>query len=373
MTKNKVATQNENKRKLISIPIKNFINDYAYRIDIDADYQRDQVWSKEQREELLDSILENIDIPKIYLAEVKNNKEFDYECIDGKQRMLTLINFFKPEQKDKPLTVGIISKTYTYAQLKKNRPLDAERIENYELHFIVYDKDFFEEKTENFINKIFRRLQLGIRLNAGETLKSYTGTIRNFIFKDVGGNGPFLKNTGLSEKRYQKELALAQICFNSFSTYKSSGEFERARTKDIEEFFLQNEYIKNTDQNLLRIKKVLKLMNSAFSGKAKYISGRASAVSAYLFIENLYLDKKQKLIPNFVEFYLKLLNEIKENMVLLRQYKEPQNRLIMDKFQKHILQASVEPYSIKRRNEFLKEAFAYYLNPKTKGKIINGK
>ena len=162
MAKNKSTKKDGFKRRLAPISVREFIDDYAYRIDIDADYQRDQVWSKEQREELLDSIQEDIDIPKIYLAEVKNNKEFDYECIDGKQRMLTLINFLKPEQADKPLTVSIISKKYTYAQLKKERPSDAKRMEDYELHFIIYDKDFFEEKTENFINKIFRRLQLGI-------------------------------------------------------------------------------------------------------------------------------------------------------------------------------------------------------------------
>lgn len=356
-------------RKLITISIKEFVNDYAYRIDLDADYQRDKIWSTEKREELLDSILENIDIPKIYLAEVKNDKQFEYECIDGKQRMVTLLNFFKPEPTEKPLTVAIISKTYTYQQLNKSHINYAKQMEDYKLHFIIYEKNFFEEKTENFINKIFRRLQLGMRLAAGETLKSYTGSIRNFIFKEIGGNGPFLKNTGLSEKRYQKELALAQICYNSFNRYIDGTEnFERARTSDIEDFLEKNQYINITDENLLRIRKILNIMDSTFGRNAKYITGRASAVSAYLFIENLYKNKKEKLIPKFVEFYLSLLKDIKQNMVLIRQYKEPKNLLIMDKFQKYILQASVETYSIKRRDEFLKIAFEIYLK---KGEIIS--
>jgi hypothetical protein len=45
----------------------------------------------------------------------------------------------------------------------------------------------------------------------------------------------------------------------------------------------------------------------------------------------------------------------------------------MEEFQKYILQASVEAYSIKRRHEYLRKAFNYYLDPKTKGKIIGGK
>jgi hypothetical protein len=42
----------------------------------------------------------------------------------------------------------------------------------------------------------------------------------------------------------------------------------------------------------------------------------------------------------------------------------------MDDFQKYVLQASVEPSSIRRRHKFLEEAFAYYKDPATNGKIL---
>src|SRR5271163_2869182 len=101
-------TEDHITRDLESIPIKKFIEDYAYRIDLDADYQREKIWSREHQERLIDSIIRNIDIPKLYLARIKGNENFDYECIDGKQRMATLLNFFKPEQStDSPLTVRI--------------------------------------------------------------------------------------------------------------------------------------------------------------------------------------------------------------------------------------------------------------------------
>lgn len=365
----KVDTETNKKRELKTISVKEFIDHYSYRIDMNTDYQRDKIWSPEQQEDLLDSIIENIDIPKLYLAEVDDKSEFDYECIDGKQRMFSLLDFFKPDDSvKKPLHVRIVSTLYTYNQLKKNHPNYAKQMEDYKLHFLIYKKSFLEEKTEDFINKIFRRLQLGIRLNAGEILKSYTGVLRDFIFKDISGRGPFLRNTGLSEKRFQKELALAQICFNSFKRYTEGVDnFARARTSDLEDFIINNLRIRKDDENLLRIKKVLDIMNSSFGKGAKNISGRASVISAYLFIEDLFVSNKQKLISNFARFYLKLLNDIKGNMVSIRNYKEPNNRLIMDRFQKYILQASVESYSIKRRHEFLDEAFKHYLKT---GKII---
>jgi len=60
-------------------------------------------------------------------------------------------------------------------------------------------------------------------------------------------------------------------------------------------------------------------------------------------------------------------------MELLSKYEQPANSIIMEEFQKYILQASVEGYSIKRRHDFLKKAFDYYRDSKTKGKIIGSK
>jgi hypothetical protein len=60
-------------------------------------------------------------------------------------------------------------------------------------------------------------------------------------------------------------------------------------------------------------------------------------------------------------------------MDLLSKYNKPRNSIVMEEFQKYILQASVEGYSIKRRHNFLTKTFEYYRTPKTKGKIIGSK
>lgn len=357
------------KRKIKPIKVKKFIDDYIYRIDLDADYQREKIWSRKNQEDLLDSIIQNIDIPKIYLAEVKDDKQFDFECIDGKQRMATLLSFFKPEPtEDNPLTVKVAGEKYTYKRLKKELPELAKKIENFDLTFIIYPKI----EDEEFIREIFRRLQLGVRLNSGELLKTYTGTLRDFIYKEMGNNAPFFRNTKLSEKRFSRQFTLAQICINSFKR-KETGDFGRARFTDLEDFLKENYNLDKNNENLVRIKEVLKLMDKNFGSDAEHISSRAVAVSAYLFVEDLYQNRKTSSISDFVKFYIKLLTEIKKNMELLSNYDKPKNTTIMEEFQKYILQASVEPYSIRRRNDFLKKAFQHYLDPKTKGKIIGSK
>src|SRR5216684_5008221 len=109
------------KADTFSITIKELVGSFIYTIDLDADYQREKIWSTRDQQLLVDSILKDIDIPKLYLASVEDNKQFDYECIDGKQRMLTLLAFFKPEQdKDRKaaLTLPLFNRQYSYQELQ---------------------------------------------------------------------------------------------------------------------------------------------------------------------------------------------------------------------------------------------------------------
>jgi hypothetical protein len=354
------------RRKLRSISVKTFIDDYVYRIDLEAEYQREKIWSRKNQEELLDSIIKNIDIPKLYLAQLTDNENFDYECIDGKQRMATLLSFFKPEpNEENPLVVRVAGEKYTYKRLKKELPALAKKFENFKLTFVIYP----EIDDEDFLREIFRRLQLGVRLNSGELLKAYTGAIRDFVYEDMGKDAPFLKRTSLLERRFSREVTLAQMCINSFSRAET-GAFARARTRDLEEFFKEKYELDEKDENLARIRKVLEIMDEQFADKATSISSRAVAVSAYLFVEGLYLRRATNLVPNFVVFYLRLLDEIKSDLLLLRRYQTPTNPTVLEGFQKHISQASVEPYAIRGRDQFLAKAFEYYLDPKTGGKIV---
>jgi hypothetical protein len=361
-------TKSRARRELKSIPVKEFIDDYVYRIDLDADYQREKIWSREDQEKLIDSIIQNIDIPKIYLARVEGNDNFDFECIDGKQRMATLLNCFKPDRtEDNLLTVRIAGERYTFERLKKELPALAEKSETFELSFVTYPDNLDEE----FVREIFRRLQLGVRLNSGELLKTHSGALRDFVYKEMGKDAPFLRFTHLSEKRFSRQFTLAQICINSFAR-NETGEFVRARYDDLEEFFKEKYKLDKKDANLARIREVLKIMDKHFGESANSISSRAVAVSAYLFVEGLFVRDKSNLLPRFVDFFVGLLDEIKSNLKQLSDFEKPANSMILEEFQKYISQASVEPYAIRRRNQFLERAFEHYLDPKTKGKIIGG-
>jgi hypothetical protein len=351
------------KRDVKSISVKDFIDDYLYRIDLDADYQREKIWSRSDQEGLIDSIVQDIDIPKMYLMKVTGKENFDFECIDGKQRMTALLNFVKPDPgQSNPLTVSIAGKRYTYKALRKEWPQKSKEFDEYQLAFVIYP-----QLEDEFLREIFRRLQLGVRLNSGELLKTYMGAMRDFVYVELGNDAPFIRRTNLSIKRFSRQFTLAQICINSFSR-SETGEFVRARYDDLGTFFGDKQSLRHGDENFVRIRRVLDVMDKRFKARAEIISSRAVAVSAYLFAEELYLRKKASAISAFAKFFEALIKEVKANLDLVAKYEQPTNTFVLEQFQKYVSQASVEPYAIKRRHEFLEKAFAYY---RTRGKILS--
>src|SRR6266705_2751374 len=69
------------------------------RVQLDPDYQRlSDVWTVYKRQFLIDTVLNDFDIPKIYLHKFrqplkKGGKSYDFAIIDGKQRLETLWAF----------------------------------------------------------------------------------------------------------------------------------------------------------------------------------------------------------------------------------------------------------------------------------------
>lgn len=75
-------------------------------IDLNPDYQREIVWGEDQKVALIDSIFKNIDIGKftIIRRSFKENLDHYYEVLDGKQRIMAVLDFFECRFKYKGLT-----------------------------------------------------------------------------------------------------------------------------------------------------------------------------------------------------------------------------------------------------------------------------
>lgn len=68
---------------------------YEMGVDFNPDYQRDYVWELEDKVELIDSIFNRIDIGKFVFVENDYVEKYEYEILDGKQRLRAILDFYE--------------------------------------------------------------------------------------------------------------------------------------------------------------------------------------------------------------------------------------------------------------------------------------
>lgn len=80
--------------KTSSHPISD-IRDWSrrHRLELQPDYQRNQVWSKAAKIMLIDTILRNIPMPKIFLQAILRDQDTYRIVIDGQQRLTAILDY----------------------------------------------------------------------------------------------------------------------------------------------------------------------------------------------------------------------------------------------------------------------------------------
>jgi len=319
------------------------------------DFQREpHLWTLKDKQLLIDSILNDIDIPKLYLHETE--KGF-YEVIDGQQRLWAIWEFI-----DNRYKFARHGKTKTFEGLDLN---DQNKIRRYALQITLID-----DVSDEYLRKLFLRLQFGLLLVSGEKLHALVGSMRNFIFNKMVKH-PFIKSIKISERRFAKQTLCAQICINSFSR-EENNTFSRTRYDDLEYFFEDYKKVEGSKLTFFEnrcdhIMNVLDNLNGYFKEKAVELRNRSFIVSVYLFAEEL-IKKHQKreidnIMPQFVEFSLQLLKRLKAEAKAGFVRKNKVLYVLGD----CLSNAPGEKYQIERRHEKLVEFFEYF---KKQGKIM---
>ena len=73
-------------------------------------FQRGRAWQPRDRQLLIDSIAKDYDIGKFFLSEVKG-QPYDYDTIDGQQRLETLVQLSALTSEVKMLSMGRFGKS----------------------------------------------------------------------------------------------------------------------------------------------------------------------------------------------------------------------------------------------------------------------
>lgn len=178
------------------------------RIQLDPEYQRlSDVWTQYKREFLIDTVLNDFDIPKIYLHKFreplrKGGKSYDYAIIDGKQRLETLWGFIDGKmaladdfEYFKDSSVNAAGMKYT--ELGEKYPDLKAQFDGFQLTGVCVETDDIE-----MIEEMFSRLNESAPLTAPEKRNAYGGPLPVAIRRLA--REPFFKNAvPFPNKRYR--------------------------------------------------------------------------------------------------------------------------------------------------------------------------
>ena len=280
--------------------------DFERRINVDAEYQRGQVWSAPQQALLIDSILRGFDIPKLYLRKRQDRSQFLFDVIDGKQRLTAIWKFISNEfrllktQDPFPGLGNLGGKRWS------ELPEDAKD----ELQFANITVSKIEAATDEEIRELFLRLQKGEPLNAAERRNAMSGPVRDFV-AEILAKHAFWPATRLRTARYgydeHSAIALALVSENGPTGLKGA---------DLHRLYENTEF--NPDGSVARYTLwILNTMHTIAICNPGYIRTRWGLVDLLLILLRFKADNRTIVPDRIMQFFEKFEKERRSVAVIL--------------------------------------------------------
>ncbi len=183
-------------------------NDY----DLDPPYQRKSgIWTKVQRQRLIDSVIAGFDIPKLYLHVKPWHTDKKFAVADGKQRLTALWSFMS---NDYPLSDSFSLIDHTDRPRGSPQPgakykdLSAswqDEITGRSLDFIEVHTPKDKDQAERLIRELFTRLNSGSALSPGEKARAKAGSLLD-LARSINEHPFVTEHVTISTKRGQDML-----------------------------------------------------------------------------------------------------------------------------------------------------------------------
>ena len=155
-------------------------------VELNPPYQREGgIWKPYARGKLIDSILNGLDIPKLYFEGSKTGRvnesglTYQYSVIDGKQRLESIIGFLSgsvslPDDFIYFEDESVLAQRMTFFELESTYPQLIRRLFDYELPIVRVTTD-----SGDLIEEMFQRLNASTALNAAEKRNALSGSTKD--------------------------------------------------------------------------------------------------------------------------------------------------------------------------------------------------
>lgn len=325
-------------------------------INLNPEYQRNgEIWPLEKRQLLIDSILNDYDIPKLYFhtlnLEEKKKTGFEYAVIDGRQRIETIFKFIEgqfPLGEDfKYLSDSKIdAKGFYYKDIAENYPKLKMIFESFNLPIICVETDDLE-----LIDDMFLRLNEAVPLNAAEKRNAIGGPLVASI-KIIAKHEFFRKKVKFSNKRFQHlEVAVRLLFIEHYlkvdnKYYDTKKVFLDALVKKYKKENLNSKSLERS------VRSILDTLCSVFADKDVLLRTQSIVPIYYLTSRTAMNEDKLKFFSRvkLMKFKEEVLNnkEIAEEDISKANYD-------MIEFDRMSLQGTNDASSIRDRSRILAE------------------
>lgn len=270
--------------------------DQRETIDFEPPYQRrGGLWSPDDKQFLIDSILNQYDIPKLYIADFTfgpsplNTKSTQYAVIDGKQRFEAILDFIDGNIVLSPDFILAMDPSLElaglgYRDLRANYPKVASRFDNFNLTVMSVVTD-----EEGKINELFVRLNRNKTLTGPEIRNAMKGHVPQLI-RDLADNEFFTSRVKFATKRGQDLDAAAKMLLIEFRGRLV--ETKKATLDNLVEEGLNaaadiaDSTVHDFERAADRVLAVLRRMNEVFVPGDPLLGNQGVVVPYYWFIKN---------------------------------------------------------------------------------------
>ncbi|MBU4186555.1 MAG: DUF262 domain-containing protein [Proteobacteria bacterium] len=247
---------------------------YKRRDQIDMpDFQREDVWSDDKKRLLIDSILKGWHLPKFYFCKMEDNT---FECVDGQQRLSAIFSFFSDD-----LTLsGDTSKRIGASKYTELDDDISDEFDDFEIEI-----EEIAEASDEELEELFKRLQLGMPLNTAEKINAIQGELRNFCH-DVADKPFFADRIGIKDTRYTHFETVAKWVF-----VEARGIQPQMRYPQLESLLKDNRTFSRSSDTAKRIEGAVNFLSKAFPNDCKVVRNRANALSICMLAARVHAQK----------------------------------------------------------------------------------
>ena len=316
--------------------------------DFSPAYQRNSsLWNKKQKQLLIDSILNGLDIPKFYfqfMPPSSGGSHYNYAIIDGKQRIETILGFidddfplstsFRFLDEKRSRQFGDVSGKL-FSELEVFAPALIARFWQYELNIVLIDTT-----SPDLINELFVRLNSGIAVSTAEKRNANGGILSREIQKLCDTSIFFTNKVKMANRRFAKnDLALKLLMIEM-------GEWNLTRTS-VDKFVNDNREFHSCIEAFEALKNKLDGIAGAFEKRDRLLSKKNFIITIYSILPDI---NRNSLRP-FLEYF--------ENAREAAQQYD--SNVLLNEFTRLLQQGADKKSSIQERRNIMRQYIYEFL------------